>query len=475
MSLDLDRRSFFSAGAAGLGYFFTASAVSANRFVQSPNETLRFAGIGVGGKGSSDVENAAKFGKFVALCDIDDAMIDEKLHDQPAQGKKAARKGMGTDIKRYHDYRKMFDKIHKEIDAVTVSTPDHNHALASLIAMQHGKHVYCQKPLTHTVFEARVLREAAKKYGVVTQMGNQGSAESGLRRAVEIIQDGIIGDVTEVHVWTNRPVWPQAPKITARPETADAWPKSIHWDPFIGGAKLRPYVAKVYHPFNWRGWWDFGTGAIGDMACHTANMAFRALKFEYPTSVSAESAELNPETYPAWARVKINFPARESMPAATLTWYEGKKDGKLVLPPAELLAKVLKPGEKLADSGSLLVGSKGILFSPNDYGAAFRITPDALAEGKNLSKPERTPINGEGDYGMKKEWVEAIKANKPAHAYSNFDIASLLTEAFLLGNVAIKTGKEILWDGPNLRVTNVPAANALIAKEYRRGWEVVRG
>jgi len=461
MSREFDRRTFLGAGAAGLGYFFSATATSAARMGRKPNETLRFAGIGVGGKGDSDIDQASNLGEIIAICDIDDAMIEPKSQQW-------------TSAKRYHDYRRMFDKVGKEIDAVTVSTPDHNHALASLIAMRMGKHVYCQKPLTHTVFEARVLKEAAKKYGVCTQMGNQGSASDGLRRAVELVQAGIIGPVKEVHVWTNRPIWPQAPKITKRPDTADTWPASIHWDPFIGGAPLRPYVAEVYHSFKWRGWWDFGTGAIGDMACHTANMAFRALKLGHPTSVSAESGEVNPETYPAWARVKLNFPARDEMPPVTLTWHEGKKDGKLVLPPEELLNKVLKKDEKLKESGSILVGEKGILFSPDDYGGGFRFTPSELAEGKNLKNPERLPSNGHGDQGMKNEWVEAIKSNNPEIAYSNFDFASLLTEAFLLGNVAIRAGKTLEWDGPGLKVTNVPQANRWIQTEYRRGWEVTR-
>ncbi len=464
MHPDLDRRTFLGAGAAGLGYFFTASATSAARMGRRPNETLQFAGIGVGGKGDSDIDQASSLGEVIAICDVDDGHLGPKAQKWPS-------------AKKFHDYRKLFDALGKQIDAVTVSTPDHHHALASLLAIRLGKHVYCQKPLAHTVFEARVLKEAARKYGVCTQMGNQGSAENGLRRAVELIQDGLIGPVKEVHVWTNRPgeYWPQAPDVTKRPDRADVWPKSVHWDYFIGGAPLRPYVKEVYHPFKWRGWWDYGTGAIGDMACHTANMAFRALKLAHPVAVSAESGEVNPETYPAWARVKLEFPAREGMPPVTLTWYEGKKDGKLVLPPADLLKTLMNPGEKLADSGSILVGEKGVLFSPNDYGAEFRITPKGLAEGKNLKMPERLPSNGGEDQGMKNEWVEAIKANKPEIAYSNFDIASLLTEAFLLGNVAVKTGKRLEWDGPGLKVTNVPEANRLIQTEYRRGWEVTRG
>jgi predicted dehydrogenase len=461
MNPDLNRRTFLGAGAAGLGYFFTAPAASARRLAQKPNETLRFAGIGVGGKGSGDIDQAGRLGEVVALCDIDDNTLNNKAKKFPT-------------AKLYNDFRKMLDEKGRDIDAVTVSTPDHMHALASVMAIRMGKHVYCQKPLTHTVFEARVLKEAARQHGVCTQMGNQGSAENGLRRAVELIQGGIIGDVKEVHVWTNRPIWPQAPTITARPDKADVWPKHVHWDEFIGGAPMRPFVSGTYHPFAWRGWWDFGTGAIGDMACHTANMAFRALKLAHPTSVSAESGEVNPETYPGWARVTLEFPARESMPPVTLTWYEGRKDGVLVLPSEEIQSKVLREGEKLPASGSLIVGSKGILYSPNDYGARYRITPKELAENVQIEKPETLPINGRGDQGMKDEWVEAIKAGKPEIAYSNFDAASLLTEAFLLGDVAIRVGQKLAWDGPGLKVTNCEDANRFIQTEYRRGWEVTR-
>jgi predicted dehydrogenase len=467
MSTGLNRRNFLGTSAAGLGYFFTAPAYSATRLGRKPNETLQFAGIGVGGKGSSDIDQAAALGEVVALCDVDEGHLAPKT-----------RKWSGAKV--YYDFRKLYDEMGKHIDAVTVSTPDHTHALASLIGIRMGKHVYCQKPLTHTVFECRVLKEAAQKYKVCTQMGNQGSTENGVRRAVELIQGGIIGPVTEVHVWTNRPIWPQAPKVVARPEKADAWPSSVHWDEFIGGAPLRPYAKdsgefKCYHPFNWRGWWDYGTGAIGDMACHTANMAFRGLKLAYPTTVSAENDEVNPETYPGWARITMTFPAREGMPPVKLVWYEGRKDGKLVLPDESITSKFLKDGERLPTSGSFLIGEKGVLYSPNDYGAQFRLHPTSLAEGVNTSTPEKLPVNNKSDQGQKNEWVEAIKANKPEIAYSNFDFASLLTEAFLLGNVAIKTGKKLEWDGPNLKVTNVPEANALIQTEYRRGWEVTRG
>jgi len=423
---------------------------------------LQFAGIGVGGKGSGDIDQAGNLGEVVAICDCDEKHLEPK-----------AKKWSGA--KKYTDFRQLLDEMGKHIDAVTVSTPDHSHALASLLAIRMGKHVYTQKPLAHSVFECRVLKEAAKKHGVCTQMGNQGSAENGLRRAVELIQSGIIGNVKEAHVWTNRPIWPQAPKVTARPNKADVWPETLNWDAFLAGAPLRPYVGdRTYHDFNWRGWLDFGTGAIGDMACHTANMAFRALKLAHPTTISAESGEVNSETYPAWARVNIDFPARGDLPPVTLTWYEGRKDGKLVLPSEEITSKFLKDGEKLPASGSFLVGDKGVLYSPNDYGAEFRLHPGDLAQNVNLKTPEKLPINNRADQGMKNEWVEAIKANKPEIAYSNYDIASLLTEAFLLGNVAIRCGKKLEWDGPGLKVTNVPEANHLVQTEYRRGWEVTR-
>jgi predicted dehydrogenase len=351
------------------------------------------------------------------------------------------------------------------------------------MAMKLGKHVYCQKPLTHTVYEARQMREVAKKTGVCTQMGNQGSAENGLRRAVEIVQAGVIGPVREAHVWTNRPIWPQAPTIMHRPPEAPV-PPGVHWDQFIGPAPYRPNAAapeggqgnrrrqrgdSAYHPFKWRGWWDFGTGALGDMACHTANMAYRALKLGFPTSIVADATDVNPETYPSSARITFEFPSRGDMPAVKFVWYEGKRDGKKVLPPEELLHKVLKPNEKLADSGSMLVGDKGILFSPNDYGAQYRLIGDGVAEAAK-AVPERLPRNGRGDHGMKQEWVEAIKANKPEIAYSNFDIAGMLTETILLGNVAIRlTGQKLAWDGPSLRFDN-SAANQYLHYEYRKGW-----
>ena len=494
MSDQLDRRIFLQGGAVTLGYFFTAPAFSAVRAADSPNEKVHFAGIGVGGKGSSDVDNVGGLGEVVALCDIDENSLNAKAnHKIKSKQKDEDGREPFAKAQKFFDFRQMFDKIGKQIDAVTVSTADHAHAQASIMAMRLKKHVYCQKPLTHTVYEARLMRETAKKYGVCTQMGNQGTTENGLRRAVEMVQEGVLGKVTEVHVWTNRPIWPQgAEAILAVPnvrETAlavlhnrplptlkyPAAPSHVHWDLFLAGAPERPYTPGI-HPFAWRGWWDYGTGALGDMACHTANMAFMALKLGHPTSVRGDDKAiegLNPETYPTQAHVEWVFPARGDMPEVKFHWYEGQRGGKKMLPPEKLLAKLLKPGEKLSDSGSILVGDKGVLFSPNDYGAAFRLVPEEAFKEVQKSKPEKLPVNGGGDFGQKKEWVQAIREGKPELALSNFDYAGMLTEAILLGNVAIRfPGKKLEWDGPALKITNAPEANQLINPGYRKGWDL---
>ena len=469
MTRRVTRRRALQTSAASLGYFLTGPSLSVARTLGA-NEKLRVAGIGVGGKGASDIEQAGNLMTVVALCDVD---------EQRSGG--AADKFPGA--KRFFDYRKLIDQMGKEFDAVTVSTADHSHAPAAVLAMRAGKHVYCQKPLTHTVAEARLMRDTAAKHGVCTQMGNQGSAHNGLRRAVELVQSGIIGNIKEAHVWTNRPwvYWKQAPDYISRPKSTPPSPQYLHWDEWLGSAPERPYAVQpdkkpAYHPHDWRGWWDFGTGALGDMACHTANMAFRAMKLDAPIAVVAEAGEINTETYPAWARIDYMYAARGELPAVTLHWYEGKKDGQRVLPPEELISKLLKPGQKLSDSGSILVGEKGILFSPNDYGAHFTFSPDEIGRGVQTTKPEKLP-EGVGDKQedphQKKEWVEAIKANKPSMAYSNFDYASKLTEAMLLGNIAVRfAGEKLEWNAAKLQFTNSKKATALVSKEYRKGWDL---
>ena len=463
MTTRFTRRRFVQLGAAGsLGYMFTGPAFSTGK-VFGANDRLRLAGVGVGGKGRSDIEQAAGHGEVVALVDCDES----KGHLGWAKEK------WGT-AEAFTDYRKLFDaSVFKNVDALTISTPDHHHALVAATAIRAKKHTYVQKPLTRTVFEAHLLRKLAKENGVCTQMGNQGTAAHGLRRAVELVQAGELGKVTEVHVWTNRPIWPQAPQVTDQkpPKKADC-PAHVNWEAFIGPAPMREYAEKI-HPFAWRGYWDFGTGAIGDMACHTANMAFMALKLGHPSAMKAEAEGVNPLSCPSSAHVTMTFPARGELPPVTLHWYEGKKDGKKVLPSEELVAKALKISgkQKLVDSGSILVGEKGIAYSPDDYGADVYFETGGKAN--NGTKPEKLPANGGGDGGQKAEWVKAIKANQPSLALSNFDYASLLTAAFLLGNVAIRTGKAFEFDGETLEAKGCPEAAQYIKGEYRKGWQML--
>lgn len=419
------------------------SVLGGPRYV-SPSQKLNIAVIGCGGKGTSDMQSVSSE-NIVALCDVDDARAAEAYKLQP-------------DAKRYKDYREMLNDDSLELDAVVVSTPDHHHAPASLMAMRKGLHVYCQKPLTHTVHEARLMAEAARRYGCITQMGNQGTAEDGLRRAVELIQDhNIIGDVTEVHVWTNRPVWPQGQEIEGRLPKQDI-PPTLAWDLWLGPAETRDYN-KAYCPFTWRGFLDFGTGALGDMACHTANMAFMALDLGYPLSVEAEVSDVFTESFPRWSIITFEFPARGKMPPLTFKWYDG---GKI---PSQDYA----PGMKFPNSGSLLVGKNGTLFSPNDYGAKFVLLPEAkFADAKAMveAKPERLP-QSPGHY---KEWIQACKGE--GKAMSNFDYAALLTETILLGNVALQAREKIQWNGTRMKVTNSASANKFISKEYLHGYTV---
>ncbi len=439
------RRQFIQSAASAA---FAFSLVPAR--VWGANERLRVAGIGVGGKGSGDLDQAANHGDVVALCDCDDTSLQAKLRKFPAAAG-------------FHDFRQLFDKMSGKIDALTVSTADHNHALAAAIAIEHGIHVYVQKPLTHDVWEARWLRDLARKHKVATQMGNQGTAEDGLRAGVEAIRAGVLGTVQHVHVWTNRPVWPQSPSVVARPAGTPAIPPHIHWDAFLGTAPERPYHPD-YHPFKWRGWWDFGTGALGDMGCHTANLPFMALELDHPTRIVAESEKPNPETCPGWATVRYDFPAKGKRPAVGVTWYEGKlPSGTKNLPPMDLFH-----GEKPADSGCLIVGDKGVMYSPSDYGSSWKLLPgdrfkDFVAPARTLAR------NGKGDQGMKDEWVAAIRGGPKA--FSNFDYAGLLTEFILLGNVAIRAQTELKWDGPKFRLTSgAAAAKQYLKRPYRKGW-----
>ncbi len=450
MTTRLDRRRFLQATSiAGFGILVPGARG------RSPNERLNFACIGVGGKGSSDTDHLGELGNIVALCDIDEQRLGTKAEKF-------------SDAKPYRDFRKLLDELSPKIDAVCVSTPDHTHAAAAVMAMRLGKHVYCQKPLAHSPGEARIMRETAARMKVATQMGNQGTSHPGFRSGIELIRSGVVGPVREVHVWTNRPFkyWKQAPDLVARPETSPPVPPHVAWDLWLGPAPERPYQP-VYHPHDWRGWWDFGTGAMGDMACHTANLPFMALKLGLPTRVSAVSGEVNAETYPAWATMTYDFPARGDLPPVKLTWYEGARDGKRHLPPAELFQ-----GETPSSSGSLLVGQNGSIFSQSDYGADQLLLPAGRFEGK---QPATTPdeLKRQGrttDADHKAEWVRAIREGDPTIAWSNFGYAGTLTEAMLLGNVAVRLGESIEFDADSGRVTNNPEAARFIRPEYRSGW-----
>src|SRR5947209_3721312 len=386
-------KSFRSSGMTRRQFIYAstlaASALTFSSFARprprrvSPNEKLNIASVGVGGKGASDLFCCAEE-NIVALCDVDQHTLDEAHQKYPQ-----------ANI--YKDFRKMLEK-EKSIDAVMVSTPDHCHAVIAATAIKMGKHVYCQKPLTQTVYEARLLRKLAKEYGVATQMGNQGSSEDGLRRAVEVVQAGLIGAVNQVHVWSNRPIWPQG---MDRPPGEDPVPAHLDWDLWLGPARFRPYKGswpeghpgrerRVYHDFVWRGWQDFGTGALGDMACHTCNMPFRALKLGYPTEVEAQSSPINKESYPLKSTIRFEFPAREGLPPLTFWWHDGgdptpgdafKHDGNNK-PPADVTAAIRESRDTVPGSGCLLIGDKGQLFSPDDYGAQFFIK---LKDEKDLT------------------------------------------------------------------------------------------
>ncbi|MEJ5237728.1 Gfo/Idh/MocA family protein [Limisphaera sp. VF-2] len=436
----------------------------------SPNEKLNIGVVGAAGKGASDTDHCASE-NIVALCDVDEAHAAGQIKKYPK-------------AKFYRDWRKMLEQ-EKSLDAVIVSTPDHLHGVVAAAAIRLGKHVYCQKPLTQTVYEARLLRRLAREYGVVTQMGNQGSAEDGLRRAVECIQAGLIGQVREVHVWSNRPIWPQG---MGRPPGEDPVPPTLDWDLWLGPAPWRPYKRDVYHPFNWRGWQDFGTGALGDMACHTANMPFRALKLGYPTEVEAWSSGMNKESFPLKSRIRFQFPAREGLAPVTFWWYDGgnplpdnpyRHDGNNK-PPREITADVEAMMGTVPGSGCILIGDKGVLFSPDDYGARFFVKlkgEKEMVDGRNHEAVkaipqtiERNPFPGDADKRQHLEWIAACKGGK--RCYSDFEIAAYLTEIILLGCVALQVGKRLEWDGPNMRAKNAPEAAQYIKRQYRKGWEI---
>ncbi len=472
MSNKSRRRFLRNSAVAGAGFFIVPRHVVGRGFV-APSDKLRIAGIGVGGKGQSDLAEFAKSPNvnIVALCDVDDR--------QAVKSRSSFSKAPY-----YKDFRAMLEKEKNNIDAVSISTPDHTHAVATMAAMQLGKHVYTQKPLTHDIYEARMLTEAAKKYKVVTQMGNQGGSGDGVRKAKEIFEAGLIGDVQTAHAWTNRPVWPQGiPTPTGQFEI----PKELDWDLWLGTAKKIDYNP-AYLPFNWRGWWSFGTGALGDMACHIMDPIYRILPILYPDSVECSIATIwskmwddsqNPDSCPPSSIIHLNYPRTDGKGNIKVSWHDG---GLLPQRPDELL-----PEESFGnwDGGVLLIGTKGKLLM-DCYGANPRLLPTKLMNETKLpaEKIKRVP---EGHY---LQWVNAcIAGYGKGQTSSPFEYAGPFTESILIGNLAIRsfimknpTGKgwddkwlgrkKLLWDAKNMKITNFEEANQFVKREYREGWSL---
>ena len=450
MARNPNRRQFLqtTAAVAGVGFF---SSVAVSQDTKSPNERIRFASIGIGGKGSSDSGDAGNSGDMVAICDIDDG----RLSNAAKRFDKA---------KPYNDYRKLLDESGKNIDAVTVSTPDHMHAVIAATAMKMGKHVFCQKPLTHDIYEARKLAQIARENKVATQMGNQGTAENGLRKAAAMLRMGLLGAVQHVHVWSNRPIWAQG---VDRPEEKPV-PPGVHWDLWVGTAPFRPY-ANGYHDFAWRGWWDFGTGALGDMACHTVNMPYMGLELKDPTSVQAVTSGHNGDSYPKSSKIDFEFPANDWRGALKFTWYDGGEMPSRDMLPEKFLRRNRETGvREMYASGCMIVGEKGKLFSPDDYAARYVL--DGVDDPETVEF-ERSP-------GHFKEWVNAIKGGPQAR--SNFpDYAGGLTETILLGNLAVfaareagTPGKKVEWNAKEMKATNAPELEHIVKREYRAGYSI---
>jgi len=444
MSTSMPRRTFVGQmAAAGAVFHIVPRHVLGGPGYQTPSDTLNVACIGVGGMGGSDVRGMSSQNIY-ALCDVDD--------NRAAASFKAFPKA-----KRYRDFRIMLEREGDNIDAVTVSTPDHTHTVAAMMALKMGKHVYCQKPLTRTIWEVRQLEQAARDAGRATQMGNQGHSWEGTRQIREWVEAGWIGTVREIQYWTNRPIWPQA---IDRPTDAHNVPAYLDWDLWLGPAPKRPYHP-AYAPFAWRGWWDYGTGALGDIACHAMDAAFWALDLGYPTRIEAESTELFAETAPACSRIVYHFPARGSRPPITVVW----RDGNLRPPrPADLPeGSDWPPGT----SGQLWVGDEGTLFA-GMYGENARLVNDARHAELMANPPEEKYPRTEGVY---EEWIAACKSG--GRAGSDFaEHSGPLTEMVLLGNLAVRAAKALDIDPQTGQVTNATIPEEYIKPTYRTGWSL---
>lgn len=443
-----NRRDFVKkAGVAAAGLTLVPPKAVSGLGHTAPSDKLNIAGIGIGGKGHINLQGMASE-NIVALCDVDWKYADACFREFPQ-------------ARRYYDWRTMYDEMDRSIDAVMVSTADHTHALVAAHAITLGKHVYCQKPLTHSVYESRLLTRLAEKYKVATQMGNQGNSGDGVRQLCEWIWNNEIGEIREVHAWTDRPIWPQG---IERPEKAMPVPKTLKWDLFIGPAPMRPYN-EIYTPWNWRGWWDFGTGAFGDMACHVLDPVFRALKLGYPDKVRGSSTLINTESAPHAETVEFSFPARDNMPKLALPpvkvhWYDGG-----LLPN---MTDILPEGENLMKDGlggCLFIGSKDTLMC--GCGGYY---PRLLSGRVPDVKPYLRRIPGGDvfypDGPHEQDWIRACKENPDSRTESSsaFAYAGPFNEMVLLGVLAIRLqslNKALNWDGPGMRFTNISPSDEI--------------
>jgi predicted dehydrogenase len=463
---------------AAAGFYIVPRHVLGRGFIP-PSDKLNIAGVGGGGKGSSDIANSWNEGanNILAICDVDWNRAKSSFTKFP-------------DAKKYKDFREMLDK-EKSIDAITVSTPDHTHAAIAMAAMQMGKHVYVQKPLTHNIYEARMLTEAARRYKVVSQMGNQGASNPAVPMMIEWFNKGLIGKVHTVHIWTNRPVWPQGIPV---PSGEHKIPEDLNWDLWLGPADPVNYNPG-YHPFKWRGWWAFGTGALGDMGCHLMDAPFRILGLGSPTEVECSvgsvylkdwTPEWIPEGCPPSSYVQLKFPATaKNKSAVTMTWSDG---GIRPFHP-DLIPASHHIGDKDGTNGALMIGTKGII-SMGTYGLSAKLF---RKNGDTMENPEAEKSIKLPEFAHQVSWVEACKAgfNSPQHKAltSSFDHAGPLTESLLMGNLAIRSymlrtprasgsgfdyvgRQKMLWDGQNMKITNFDSANQFVKREYRQGWQL---
>ena len=443
----VSRRDFMGAAAAVAAFTIVPRHVLGARGRSSANGKLNIAGIGVGGRGAGDLKSVESE-NIVALCDVDWNRAAGTFKRYPQ-------------ARKYKDFRRMLEKEAKNIDAVVIGAPDHIHAPAAIRAMKMDKHVYCEKPMAHTVYEARRMAEVADETGVVTQMGNQGHGGEGLRLYYEFIKDGAIGKVREVHVWTDRAGvpggkswWPQG---VGRPADKPSVPNTLDWDLWLGPARWRPYHTD-YVPFNWRGWYDFGCGALGDMAVHNADPAFFALELDAPYAAEAEASPVNNETFPKGSIITYYFPAKGKRPAVKLVWYDG---GKLPERPTEL-----EGSRRLGGNGILFIGDKGKLLGPSHAGPP-RLIPESRM--KEYGKPPKMLPRSIGHHA---EWIQACKDNNPRGALGGFAYSGPFTESLLVGNLAVRLGRRIEWDTEKMRSPNAPEADNYVTKFYRVGWTI---